>query len=1374
MNLSQIPPKYQLSITGSMTMAHLLCILTFWAPWASAQEYEFIKVTTQQGLSHSTVYDIEQDNRGLIWLGTREGLNRYDSHQIKTYYAGPPGTNGLASNQINSLLSVGENLLVGTEKGLNEYLSQKETFITHIGGGLDDQSINKLYRSENGNIYICTSQGLFVMDDTKKPKQIMTNVNALSICNYKTNIFWLALNKKILLINNFGEIIKTYDLPTKSIGFDEDEKQFILTIFKDSEDRVWLSTSKGVLFYNVQKDTFEKASGIDGLSELENNLIRDIAEDKDCNLWFGGESGVYRYNKKEEGVVHYGQSFHSSPNHLSDQAVYSLFVSRDNIVWAGTYFGGANYLKSLKNGFSKILPNDFKKSISGKAVSDIIQDKKGRLWIGTEDGGVTIYNRSQEKFSYLKNDPKNLNSLSSNNVHSIFEDNDGSIWIGTFFGGLNRYDPQKETFTLFKNIPEDSLSLSNDYVYAVTRDSQGRLWVGTQHGLNLFNDAQNNFSAYKEDILGNRFIYDILEDSAGDLWFCTRNSGIFRLHAASEKLTHYTTSNASQNGLPSDKIISIYEDKSKKLWFGSLNGGAIWFDRKKDKFEVVNKKDGLPNNNVYGIIEDPTRGYWVSTNKGLTLFKPGQSLFKTYTVSDGLSANQFNFKSSFKDTDGWIYFGSVNGLTYFHPDSLILDHKLSKIYFRNLKLFSKNVPISEKSPLTLSLDYMDTLVLKHHQNALIFEYVGIDYLSKGRNSYAYYLEGFENEWNFVGDRQSATYTNLQDGDYVFHLKSNVSNVTDLSVLPERSLVVKILPPFWKTGWAYALYVFLAVLVVYVYFRFARFINNKNMAVQLEKVEREKVNEIAMNRLNFFTFISHEFKTPLTLIIAAVEQFSQKYDMSPGNIPKELVSVKRSAGRLYHLVQQLMLFRKIETDHESMKLVKGDVVLFIKDTFEAFEPLCENKSINAVFETNLPGFFCHFDADKFEMILTNLIANAIKNMDSDGSLSLSITIQPPSTEEDNAAIEFTLQDSGHGFTESERENIFTPFYTNSRKGPEKSGAGIGLSLVKSLVNFLSGDLKIKSVPNEGTTCSVSLPLFMENHKGKMTEVEHIHGNKNTTLPDDLIMEFEKAMEEEDKIPPNQDQSLLLVEDNKELLNFLTRHYSTRYKVFSARNGKEALLKIDKIKPDLIISDIKMPLMDGVQLCQKLKGDPTNGHIPFILLTAKTTEQAKMEALSAGANAYMHKPFNLKELDFLVRNQLAANKNLKSRFSDLVESNSNSIPVNNKEREFLLKIINLIEDNFDDPDFSIEKLAQKAGISRSLLHIKMKKITETNASGYIKRRRIDKAVVLLQKGYPISEVAYKVGYNDPNYFSRVFKQQMEVSPSEYVKNERGENY
>ncbi len=1211
-------------------------------------------------------------------------------------------------------------------------------------------------------LLVGSGRGLLVlMKGAQELTLVEGSTDAIDIVEFRHNVFWVATLRKMIMINAEGEVLREYTTLRNAAGQSVSLSENIFCLFKDSFGDFWMGSKKDGLFrYDLHNDSFEPVVTRPRSNPIEANAVRVISEDEQKRLWIGTETGLFIYDRTHDTFHYYTQSFDQSPATLSDKAIYVLYKSREGIMWIGTYFGGVNLVKPREKGFKSLMADGGHGKLNGKAISDIIQDKAGRLWIATEDGGVNIWDRRTGAITYLKNEP-GRKSLNVNNVHALYDDSNEVFWIGTFLGGVNRYDLKNKSFTVYKKDQEESSAFTNNMVYAIHRDKKGELWVGTTGGLNKFNSRTGTYEPFRSEVFHNKFIYEISETRAGGLWICVMNSdSLYHYDPDTEKLSKYRYSDPVL--LSTQGCISVLEDSKGRIWFGTMNRGFARLDPATGKFTPYTVEEGLPNNYVYGILEDAHGNLWMSTNKGLSKFNVDTKIFTSYDVSHGLPNNQFNFKSSFKDRDGWMYFGTMNGLCYFHPDSLRANDAAPTLYLSDLKLFNKSVTAGASDVLDKTIDAADGITLDYEDNVITLEFGSINY--SGDSRYAYYLEGFEPDWNFVEGKNNATYTNLSPGNYKFKVKA--ANNDGYWSKGVKTLNITVKPPFWLSPWAWGVYSALLAALFFAYKSFLNYRSREKMAVQLERMEKEKITAINQHKLNFFTYISHEFKTPLTLIIASIDKFLQDRSLSQEQ-SAGYASIRRSAGRLHVLIDQLMEFRRMETEHARMNYVNGDIIRYLRDTFMAFQPLFAKKQIDYYFNTDLTAFTAYFDADKLEKIITNLLSNAARYTGEHGLIDMEVKIKSISGTQPDA-ITVTIQDTGIGMAADELANIFTVFYQTDHGKKSGSGTGIGLALVKSLVDFMKGTIDIKSEPGTGTQIVLTLPLpkqVNETHtatpEGNTTvEVEHL-------LPPASMVNGHYADAEGENVSKYQ---VLIVEDSEELIDFLGDHFNTSFRISKAANGLEALAKIRRAAPDIIISDVMMPEMDGIELCQAVKTDLNTSHIPVVLLTARTTFENRLHGLDAGADAYLAKPFSLKELDLVVNNLLRARDQLKNHFLKFGSVKDMELSVANRDQDFILKLTQIVEKHLDNPEFNITQFAEEACVSRSLLHLKLKKLANLSASEFIRHIRLQKAAALLRStDLNISEVAYRVGYADSNYFSRSFKEKYQVSPTEYQKSE-----
>ncbi|MDF1572050.1 MAG: two-component regulator propeller domain-containing protein [Bacteroidales bacterium] len=1329
---------------------------------------QFEQVTSIQGLSNNTVLDITQDAESFIWFATREGLNKFDGQVITSYYktenAAIPG------NFIEKLLITShEQMIIGTQKGVSVYHKETDSFSQILFKGKSIGNTTQIIELHTGELLLSSFQGLFIIGQDLAPVRI-SNIPYRDICEFRNGIIWGLYEDEIIIMNMEGEIIRRYSNDNKNLGSFDFSSANIECFFKDSKNNLWLGTKRnGIGYYDQQNDKFYHLQIHQGVNPIEDNFVRVINEDMLGRLWIGTESGLYIYDVQKEQFSFYGQSFDELEKGLNDKAIYSIFRSNDNLMWIGTYFGGVNYTSLTPNGFNRIYADGGENRLSGNAVSEIIEAADGKIWIGTEDGGISILDPHDRTFSYLKHIPGDAGSLSSNNVHALEQDAQGRIWIGTFLGGLNRYDPATGKFELFELIPrQDNMQedVYNKSVFSVCIDSKGRTWAGSIGGLYMREKEGQDFKLWNPALFEYNFIYHIEEDAYGIIWAATYEEGIYRINP-DNSVNNYRTDN--KHNILSNRIVYILPADKENIWFGTVDGGLVRYSYASGMFTSFTTDNGLPNNTVYAITKDENDHLWLSTNRGISKFKVQSETFVNYSENDGLIGNQFNFKSGLKTSSGTIYFGAVNGLTFFDPENIRNNDLHPVIHLTDLKIFNNSVPIGEESILSSHINFQDEISLKYSNKVFSIDFVALNYISPKNVRYAYYLEGLEEDWNYVGNKQTASYTNLSPGSYTFHLKAACGS--DFTTTTERTLGIDIRPPFYMSVWGYMLFGVLLVGTTLLIIRFYSIRQRDKMNVRIARLESEKNEEISQHRLNFFTYISHEFKTPLTLIIATLEHIMNYENVLPRFKDYSLL-MRKNAMRLLFLINQLMDFRKIETDHASLSYNKGEIIAFLKSTFMAFKPLMQKQLIKSAFTSNVDSYIVYFEADKLEKILANLISNSCKSFKKPGTIAMDVKIterthlaNPAAEATRSGDLIITIIDDGPGMPKEKLEHIYKPFI--SADPSDFYSSGIGLSLVNSLVKYLNGKINITSSSEKGTSVVIQLPLVHDPDPGLIKSDTFIENNVSfdpeatplfTNSEEEITFDFQDN-------GTVKEYGMLIVEDNNELASFLQHHFAPVFNVQIAYDGEQAYKKIRKNHPDLVISDIMMPRMDGYALCSAIKDSVETSHIPVILLTSKTRNEARQEGFFKGADAYVGKPFNLRELDLQVRNILRFRENLRNHFASFGELEENVTTLGNKDQMLIKSLTATVHKHLDNGSFDVDMFCKETNLSRTLLHMKLKKITGLSATGFIKNIRLNEARKMLQEhNLTVAEISYRVGYNDPAYFSKTFKKFFGKSPSE----------
>lgn len=1316
-----------------------------------SEEKTFRHFTATEGLSYNTILDIEQDLDGFLWIATGEGLNRYDSNGFKQYYSGK-NPNSIPSNDVRALMVSRQGVFyIGTSRGLCIYNPEYDNFTPVHFNGHSLGRINDILETKNGKIFINSETGTYVTScGQKMPERLPLENNLFQIREDSLGNLWSFKRQRLFCFNQKGEILKLFQV--NPAGLPNNIPTAILTIKFDSHGQLWIGTFKdGPILFDAEKQTF-KTLPLDNPSVIPHPMyfVHDIEEDQDGKLWIGTESGLFIYDPVIGNFEHYQQSFDHSLASLNDNAIYKVFRSRENIMWIGTYFGGLNYWEPFKTAFNQIQPGLKPTELKGKALSQLITGPDGKIWMATEDAGIAIFDKGDHSFRHILNNSDKKNSHIRNNVHALAIDNEGYVWSGNFNGGINKINPKTFQITNYSHKDNDPSSLINNFVFSLYYDPDDLLWIGTMDGIDCFETKSQQIKHFKPEIFKGTHVYDIFQDQQNNYWFCTYHSGLFFFNKQEDKVIHYQK-DSTQN-LNNNSFISHYIDSGGKIWFGTRDGGLVFYDPDTEKFKTYDMNNGLPNNTIYGILEDGQNNLWLSSNKGISKFNYNSGKIQNFTVDHGLVGNQFNFKSFLKTKDGLMYFGAVNGLCYFYPDQIKNNESQPQIYFTNFKLYNEPVRPSDHTLLEKDINFTDKITLSYDQNVISFDFIALDYYSKGRNNFYYKMDGFESNWQTAGNQRSITYTNLPPGKYTFLIKA--TNNYDFPNNLVRSIKITVLPPFWRTSWAIMAYIVILVFLFLFFVRLNEIRHKEKLAIKIEKIEKEKLQELHHHKINFFTYISHEFKTPLTIIIASIDSFFSG-DNLPAEFKDRITMVKRNVLRLQFLLNQLMDFRKVETDHATINLQQGDILMFIKEIFNAFTTLFNKKELEYIFISQIENLIIDFDQDKVEKIISNLLSNAFKYTPEHGQITLKVeTIQ----EEKQLYLNLTFSNTGKGLTERQKTQVFGLFYKVEDNSNDYQGSGIGLTLTQSLVKFLNGTISVESELDKGTSFIVKLPV------SRSTETAEEFELTDKSFTENLLLQFAVEDSTLNNNAAVSDFEILLVEDNRDLLNFLSDHFGKKYKVKAVPNGLEAWNSIQKNVPDLVVTDLMMPQMNGISLCKELKSNFNYSHIPVIMLTAKT--DSRLESLEVGADIYLPKPFQISELDLYIKNILRSKSNLKRHF---IEFGNLSVqhPIKNRDQQFIEKITAVIHKNIDNSEFEVSVITKELGIGRTLLHTKLKQILDLSATEFINTIRLREAQKLLieMPDLNMSEVAYKVGFSDPNYFSRTFKKTFNISPTDF---------
>jgi ligand-binding sensor domain-containing protein/signal transduction histidine kinase/DNA-binding response OmpR family regulator len=1304
-----------------------------------------------------------------MWYGTRYGLNRYDGIRFKVYKGTPGNKTTINDNVVNALLTDAEGTLwVGTSWGLCRYNDQADAFERVNLVGSNGCYVSYIYEDNAKQLWIGTDYGLFRLADKKTNRFVrpypgipllQTKGNMIR-CIYKAhnNLLWIGTSKGLACLNQQGACtIYTHD--SRQPG--NLSADYITSITEDAQQRLWIGTLHDGLNMMQAPGVFTpyRPAG----SPLVNSNIRKILAVQNGQLWVGTQDGISVINP----LTLQAYSLQHDPENktsLSNNSVHSLYQDKSGTIWAGTYHGGINLLYSYTTPFHIYQNNRLPSSISSNVISSITEDDHHNLWIGTEGGGLNYFNRQSNVFSSYITHPNDSNTISSNLVKVVYKDHDGQIWIGTSYGnGLNLFHANTQQFqriALDKQVRE---TVSFDEILTIQQTVDGTLWIGAQSGLTLLQRNANGRYASRtspgtlNSRLPNRNIHALYEDSRQNLWIGT-SAGLCRFNPKTNALVSYVKNERDSTSLQADAINCITEDSKGNIWAGTYYGGLSKYNVATNHFTTYTDKQGLPNNNVLGIVEDKEGNLWLSTENGLARYSPQQGSFKIYTTSDGIAGNKFNNNSFYKDSSGRLYFGGNNGLTVFDPASLQTNTQASPVRFTGLHLFGNTVGIHDDSKLLdQEISFTQEISFKHDQSNFTIDYALLNFIKPEKNRYAYMLEGIETQWNYTVNT-SATYTNLPAGHYTFIVKG-ANNDGVWTTTPAR-LQITILPPLWKTWYAYTLYVLLLCTIVFFFLRFFWL---------RELFKRE--HDLQQFKLNFFTNISHEIRTHLTLISGPVEKLLQVNNDTLQH--KQLEHVKSNADRLMHLVGELMDFRKAETNNLPLHVTKENIVRFTAEIYAAFTDLAALRNIQTAFDYSSPQIELYFDKRQMEKVLFNLLTNAFKFTAENGTVNLSIR-------ETKNEVEIEVSDNGKGIAPENLKKLFVNFFQVNDDASHNTGYGIGLALSKSIVELHQGSLTVTSEqPAAGKAGKTSFIVSLQKGQQHFSESQLQPESHTATMllkPAMPVQPIPATAAPNDKKPV-----VLLVEDNTELRSFIKESLMNDYTVTECVNGLEGWHAAIELIPDLVISDVMMPEMDGFTLCRQLKQDIRTSHIPVILLTAKAGHENQVEGLTNGADAYITKPFSIQVLELQARNLVAIREAMRLQLGrQLVEmpaaeqqEQPAALPsISIADQEFIQKVLAVVEEYMDHPEFSVSLLSTKMAMSAPVLYKKIKALTDMTVNDFIKSLRFKKAAQLLLQGDKnVSEVAYAVGFNRRKYFSEEFKKVYGKTPSEYVQSEKG---
>lgn len=1342
-----------IALTKSNIAIALLFALLVHFPLLAQQDLTFTNYSVDDGLSSNTVWDIKQDDFGFMWFATKNGLTRFDGYNFKTYQYSDNYHEGLGNNLIHSILKVEHNFLwLGTENGIFIF-NLKEELFSHFPY-LKDEIIYDLKEDDTGKIWIATSnKGVLKFDpsndkitifDSNKSKSRLSSNEVRELLIASDGKIWVGtFQTGIDIIDPVDNSIYNLEINNSELGSNS-----IFSIYQDRKSNIWVGTFGGGLNLWLPAEgkfkTFNKQS-----SNINSNIVRSIYQDEERRLLIGTEQGLNILDLESEQFTHYTYSTDDSRG-ISDNAIYSIFEDNNEGVWFGTYFGGVDYSQMGTTFFDYYYPTNASNTLNGRAVSSFLEDESGNFWIGTEDGGLSYFDAKLGTFqNYPFKEGQEL--LSYHNIHSLYKDKKGRIWIGTFSGGLNIYDKSTGKVKIYKNEANDSSTLPGNNVFCIYEDRGGTIWVGTTAGLCTYDRKTDSFVSVGEMNMDKTFVRSIYEDDTGTIWFATYGEGLIGKKLATNKWKYFNLDGEFDDLGP---IITLEDDHAGNLWLGTEEHGLVKFNIADESFKIYNKEYGIDANSVYGILQDSERTLWLSTNNGLYNFNPQKRKAVHYNDGDNLQSYQFNYNACYKAADGRMFFGGIKGFNTFYPNRISKDSIKGNIVWTNFQLFNKDVSVGKNhSILTEAINYTDEINLSHNQSTLSIEYASLNFSNATKVKYAYRMEGFEEGWNYVDHQRKATYTNLSPGNYKFIVKATTND--ENWDVPHKALTISISPPFYQTAFAYMFYILILIALFLwgkstVVERTAR--KNK---IRLERLSIQQEKEFYNQKIDFFTTMAHEIRTPLSLIMAPLEKLKDSKNLSQF-VDSQLSLMSKNTDRLLNLVNQLLDFRRIESDVYEIHKEKLNLVIFLQSMFSKFSAMEYQYDVRFSMNTKLSNLNAMADSEALTKIFNNILINAFKFASTKVILSIK---EPFEDENGNHYALTTIEDDGPGIPKEELGNIFRKYFKVTNKDSPYSnliGTGIGLSLAKSLIEKHGGYLEVESKPNVSTVFNIFLPCLGNTKEIRTKKVLPIENQPS------IIEKDESSVSE----------VILIVEDDTALLKFIEQSLSEDgYDVLTARNGSEALDALETQDCSLIISDIMMPVMNGLDFCQTVKNSQSFCHLPLVLLTAKTNSQAEILGLQYGADAYISKPFIWKHVRAVVNNLLRSRAILKEKFASQPFTTAETLTTHVGGKKFLEKITKLIEEKIKDPTLSVTELSRELGMSRSSLHKKLKSISGKVPNEFIRLLKLKHAAKLLyQNEYNISQIGYMSGFNSPSYFSKCFFDQFKTTPSEFLEKQK----
>jgi len=1335
-----------------------------------------------------------------MWFGTASGLNRYDGYTFRVFKHDDNDKHSINNDVVENVFEGPDNKLwVATRRGYCFYDPETEQFNADVPAMFRSlklpvyPTVSKIVNNGKGDFWFaCPDSGLYHYNNSNRQTiRYRHDLNSRSAM-YSNSISDIALGVNgNIWIAYYGGMVEMFDVKLNKVTYQTDilyktsnDKNRYFAITADRDNDLWLSsygTDQGVYYYSPSTGIFKHIVKESAGVKLKSNIVNSVVQADDGIIWIATDhGGISLLNKKGFKVI-YLENREDDGKSLGENSV-GLYKDNTGIMWVRTFKEGVSYYH--KNIIRFPLYRHFASdpgSLSFEDVDKFAEEKSGNLWIGTNGGGLIYFDRKSNKFKQYKHDPANENSLSNDIIVSLCIDHEQKLWIGTYFGGLDCFDGNK--FIHYKHQTGIATSIADDRIWSILEDSSNRLWIGTFNGgLEIFDRSKKIFyHPFGQKDIRCPFVSSIFEDKQGNIWI-GGYFGVDKILKNEHRVIHYNSTN-NPNSLVGDNTTSITQDSRGLIWITTGDGLSI-LNPETNRFTSLTKRKGLPDNQVLNILEDNKGAMWLSTSNGLckiTLIPGNQSYsfrLENFDETDGLQGREFNVNAALKTHKGELIFGGGHGFNIFDPLSIHPNINDPKLIFTDFQLFNKSIAANEVFNghviLSKAISATPEITLNHSDNVFTIEFASLNYFSPNKITYQYMMENFDKGWrNADNATRKATYTNLDGGDYVFKVRAlDADGVHKPQYI---SLKIKVLPPFWKSTVAYCIYLILVVgILLFIRQRGIQKIRKQfaeekekqeaRLLIEQERQEVKRMHELDQLKIKFLTNVSHEFRTPLSLIMAPVDKMLNRADPEQ---KQQLNMIGKNARRLLNLVNQLLDFRKMEVQELKLHNRPGDIVKFIKEISLSFIDIADEKEIGFIFETAIDSLFTSFDHDKIERILFNLISNAFKFTQAGGHVSVLLSVAKQNQAGNDTLLEIRVIDTGIGIPFEKQDKIFERFFQHEI--PESminQGSGIGLAITREFVKMQGGEITVESEPDHGTCFIIKLPFTI--YEAPAPDILSGDDDEDETQNAIAVGESKSAP---GQLNTTKRPTVLLVEDNDDFRFYLKDNLRDIFFIIEASNGRDGWQKALSQHPDIIVSDISMPEMTGIELCKKLKGDKRTSHIPVILLTALTGETEQLKGLEIGANDYMTKPFNFEILLSKIKNILILRDTYKRTYKKQMDVQLQESPLQNEDEKLLRNIVDYIELNILNESLSVEELSRQMNMSRGSLYNKVLMLTGKSPVEFIRSIRLKKAVYLLENSQmTISQICYEVGFNTPKYFTKLFKDEYNVLPSAYTSSMR----